>query len=250
MATLEAQSSTTYRIGNHTVPEDWPIVSESAGSFKEKLRDGFFTTYMSGDLILDVGYKGGFANPLPIFPHAIGIDLDYPGYDGITLPFANEGVDTVYSSHMLEHVIDYVTVIRDWHRVLRPGGFIVCIVPHQFLYEKRRVLPSNWNHDHKRFYTPGSLLREFEEALEPNTYRVRHLRDYDAFYTYEIGPDSHPGGGYEIELVVQKRPKPYWDLAGEPAAPVAPAAAGLSSDELPAHSSTPPAWRRLVRWLR
>jgi tetratricopeptide (TPR) repeat protein len=90
------------------------------------------------------------------------------------------------------------------------------VVPHQFLYEKRRSLPSSFNADHKRFYTPGLLLGEFEASLRPNTYRVRHLRDNDDNYTYEIGPGIHSGGGYEIELVVQKIIPPRWDLAGPP----------------------------------
>src|SRR5215467_2030686 len=102
------------------------------------------------------------------------------------------------------------------NRVLKSGGFIVCIVPHQFLYEKKTALPSIWNSDHKRFYTPASLLREFEEALVPNTYRIRHLCDSDDGYTYDIGPDVHSGGGYEIELVVQKIKKTVWVLAGSP----------------------------------
>src|SRR5205807_87939 len=100
------------------------------------------------------------------------VDLNYPNYDGVNLPFPDHSVDTVYASHVLEHVPDYVPVIRDWHRVLKKGGFVICTVPHQHLYEKKRNLPSRWNADHKRFYTPASLLREFEEALAPNTYRV------------------------------------------------------------------------------
>jgi hypothetical protein len=115
---------------------------------------------------------------------------------------------------MLEHVVDFRATIRDWYRVVRPGGFIVCVVPHQFLYEKRRALPSSWNADHKRFYTPAALLWEFETSLRPNTYRVRHLRDNDEGYTYEIGPEAHSGGGYEVELVVEKIRPPEWDLAG------------------------------------
>jgi SAM-dependent methyltransferase len=205
-----------HRIGRHDVPEDWSVVGETAGSFTSRLRSGFFAAYMAGDVILDVGYRGSFAEAKPIFPHAIGVDLDYPGYDGRVLPFADDSVDTVFSSHMLEHVADYVGAIRDWYRVVRDGGFIVCIVPHQFLYEKRWSLPSRWNGDHKRFYTPASLLQEFEAALEPNSYRVRHLRDNDADYTYSIGPDEHAGGRYEIELVIEKRPAPSWTLAGGP----------------------------------
>jgi len=202
------------KVGNHEVPEDWPVKGEAGRSFRKNLKTGFFSAYMAGEVIVDVGYRGGHDDAVPILPHAVGVDRDFPGYDGTKLPFADGSVDTVFSSHMLEHVANYPTTIRDWHRVLRSGGFIVCLVPHQFLYEKKQNLPSSWNTDHKRFYTPATLLFEFEISLEPNTYRVRHLRDNDEDYTYDIGPDAHPGGAYEIELVVQKIEKPQWNLCG------------------------------------
>jgi SAM-dependent methyltransferase len=204
------------KVGRYEVPENWPVKGEAGRTFSQKLNNGFFSAYLGGEVTIDVGYRGDFEDAVPILPHAIGVDLDYPGYDGKTLPFPDESVDTVYSSHMLEHVPVFWTTIRDWHRVVRPGGFIVCIVPHQFLYEKRRGLPSLWNADHKRFYTPASLLREFETSLPPNTYRIRHLRDNDEGYTYESGPETHSGGSYEIELVVQKIVPPAWALAGPP----------------------------------
>src|SRR5438552_11940763 len=195
---LERRMTGTVRLGQHEVPEDWPVTGEAGRTFKEKLSNGFFSTYMAGKVTIDVGYRGGHEEAVPIFPHAIGVDLDFPEYDGTTLPFPDGSVDTVYSSHMLEHAADYRATIRDWHRVVKAGGFIVCVVPHQFLYEKKHTLPSLWNGDHKRFYTPASLLREFETSLEPNSYRVRHLRDNDEGYTYEVGPEAHSGGGYEI----------------------------------------------------
>jgi SAM-dependent methyltransferase len=234
------------KVGRYEVPEDWPVKGEAARTFSDKLSNGFFSTYMAGEVTIDVGYRGAFEDAVPILPHAIGLDLDYPEYDGKRLPFLDESIDTVYSSHMLEHVADFRVTIRDWHRVLRPGGFIVCAVPHQFLYEKRRSLPSSWNADHKRFYTPASLLREFEASLQPNTYRVRHLRDNDEGYTYGIGPDAHSGGGYEIELVVQKIPPPEWDLAGPPD----PLQEGLPKEEVSRLTAERDAFsRECARWF-
>jgi len=200
-----AERSGQLRVGGFSVPFDWPVRGEIGKTFLLRFADGFFEKYMSGAVILDIGFKGGHDGAVPIFPHAIGVDVDFPGYDGIRLPFSDESVDTVFASHVLEHVIDYRLVIRDWFRVVRTGGFIVCLVPHQFLYERKLVPPSNWNGDHKRFYTPASLLREFEESLEPNHYRIRHLADNDFGYIYEgIPPEQHAAGCYEIELVVQK----------------------------------------------
>ena len=88
-------SAPIHRVGNHDVPEDWAVTGETAGSFVAKLRNGFFARYMAGDVILDIGYRGGFANPTAVFPHAIGVDTDYPGYDGVRLPFADGSVDAI-----------------------------------------------------------------------------------------------------------------------------------------------------------
>jgi ADP-heptose:LPS heptosyltransferase len=199
-------------LGRREVSTGWPVKGEPQKTFRDKLESGFFMMYMSGQVVIDVGYWGNHPDAVPILPYAIGVDHGYPGYDGLTLPFPDETVDSVYSSHTLEHISDYIHVIRDWYRVTKIGGFIVTVVPHQFLYEKRQALPSRWNPDHQRFYTPASLLREFEEALVPNSYRVRHLRDNDKDYLYQLGPDHHGHGGYEIELVIEKIARPNWDL--------------------------------------
>jgi SAM-dependent methyltransferase len=188
--------------------EDRPVGYESRKSFAEKCRSGFWARYVTGPAVLDIGFRGflGEDQPeaLPIMPGAIGIDLDYPGYDGMTLPFADESQDAVYSSHCLEHVPHYIQAIQDWYRVLKFGGHMITVVPHAFLYERARRPPSRWNPDHKRFYTPASLLAEFEQALPPNAYRVRHLADNDAGYDYGVPLDEHPTGCLEIELVIQK----------------------------------------------
>jgi len=122
-------------------------------------------------------------------------------------------VDCVYSSHLLEHVVDPGETIRDWYRVLRVGGHIVTVVPHQHLYEKKLEPPSRFNGDHKRFYTPGRLLAEFEIALQPNSFRVRHLKDNDRGHDYSIPPEKHSNWCYEIELVIEKIARVPWELS-------------------------------------
>jgi SAM-dependent methyltransferase len=181
--------------------EDWPAGGETGKSYRARLDSGFFGRWLAGPLVLDVGCGPG----KPVLPHAIAVDLGYPGYDGYRLPFETGAVDTVYSSHMLEHVDEPAATIRDWYRVIRRGGHIVCIVPHRDLYERRAAPPSRWNPDHNRFYTPAALLGEFELALYPNSYRVRHLADNDRGYDYAQDAERHPTGCYEIELVIEKR---------------------------------------------
>lgn len=187
------------------------VGEESSRTYNDKLTNGFFDKYMKG-FGLDIGYSGYIDGILPILPTAIGIDKDYPGYDGLILPFATESQDFVYSSHCLEHISHWYKTIKEWHRVLKLNGHMVIVVPHQYLYEKKYDLPSRWNDDHKRFYTPASLLKEIESALIPNTYRVRLLEDGDKDYDYSISPELHSSGQYEITLVIQKINPPTWHL--------------------------------------
>lgn len=186
------------------------VGTEARKTYAAKLRDGFIEKYLSGAAILDIGYQGYEKDVVPIAPQAIGVDLGYPGYDGRTLPFADNSQDAVFSSHCLEHIEDARSAIREWFRVLKNDGYLIITVPHQFLYERKLSPPSRWNLDHRRFYTTATLLIEIEDALEPNSYRVRHLIDNDLNYDYSVSPDRHSGGCYEIELVIQKIEQPSW----------------------------------------
>lgn len=203
---------------NDLFPVDYPAPGEAGRSYLERRNNGFLDRYCSGPVVLDVGFAG-YNNPdaKAAMPHAIGIDLNYPGYDGLTLPFKDGSVDTVFSSHSLEHIQSDLAVIRDWYRVLKQGGFIVCMVPSQALYEKKQFLPSRYNADHKRMYTPANLAKSFEDALEVNSYRVRHLRENDRDFNYDLGPDCHSEGCYEIEIVLEKIQPPSWKLIGDDA---------------------------------
>lgn len=186
------------------------IGHESAKTYIANVQSGFFDKYLSGCKILEIGHRGAEGTQ-PTIKHAIGVDVDYPGYDGIRLPFDEASQDAVYSSHCLEHIDDDVNAIRDWFRVIKIGGYLVLTVPHQFLYEKRKVLNHAFT-SHKRFYTPAKLVEMIEAALAPNSYRLRSLRDNDMFYDYSINPNNHAVGCYEIELVLQKIEPPYWGL--------------------------------------
>ena len=177
---------------------------EAAKNWPRRQREEFFQKYLTGDAILDIGYRGADPTSEPITDKAIGIDLDYPGYDGRTLPFPRESQDAIFASHVLEHIEDWAGALADWFRVLKIGGFLIIAVPHRDLYERKSGPPSRFNLDHIRFYTPASLLHEIEAALPVGGYRVRSLKDVDEGFDYAIPPPSHAVGCYEIELVVEK----------------------------------------------
>jgi SAM-dependent methyltransferase len=50
-------------------------------------------------------------------------------YDGRTLPFPDGSFDAIYSSNVLEHVIDFAQIQAELARVLRPAGVAVHCVP-------------------------------------------------------------------------------------------------------------------------
>lgn len=190
------------------------VGAESRKSFDDKVENGFWSRFITGPKVLDIGFKGalGAQGVVPIVEGAIGIDLDYPGYDGRTLPFGDNTRDAVYSSHCLEHIPDFIKSIQEWYRVVRMGGHIITVVPSKQLYERRWRPPSKRNASHMRFYTPAALLAEFEQALAANSYRVRHLKENDTGYDYDSSPDRPPAGCYEIELVIEKIRGPAWQL--------------------------------------
>jgi SAM-dependent methyltransferase len=180
-------------------------------TYQTRIESGFFDRYFSGPDILDVGFRGNNPNAVPIVPHAIGVDTDFPGYDGIRLPFGDGSQDTVHSSHCLEHIQDYKGALADWFRVLKVGGHLVVTVPHRWLYERKPTPTSRWGgNEHIRFYSAASLAAEVEEALPVGEYRIRLLRDNDDGFDYARTPDLPPSGCYELELVVQKIARPTY----------------------------------------
>jgi SAM-dependent methyltransferase len=173
---------------------------------RARLESGFFECYLGGANVLDIGYRGNSPDNQPIVPHAIGVDLGYPGYDGKTLPFEDMTQDAVHSSHCLEHIPDPIAALAEWFRVLRHGGYLVLTVPHQQLYERKPTPTSRWGgNEHLRFYSPASLLTELETALPLGEFRIRSLQDNDAGFDYGLAPEQPPiHCCYEIEVVVQR----------------------------------------------
>lgn len=48
------------------------------------------------------------------------------------LPFEDSSMDMVFSSHVLEHIPNQQKALEEIYRVLKPGGYHVCIVPVRF----------------------------------------------------------------------------------------------------------------------
>lgn len=199
------------------VDEQWTVDparsvgSEARKTIRERNASGFFRKYLSGVNVLDIGYRGADPENQPIVPWAIGIERDYPGYDGVTLPFGDLTQDAVHSSHCLEHIPNPDAALAEWFRVLKIGGYLVLTIPHQQLFERKPTPTSRWaGNEHLRFYTLASFTTEVEGALPLGEFRWRIARDNDADYDYSLPVTHFPEGCYEIEAVIQRIARPAW----------------------------------------
>ncbi|NJC70779.1 methyltransferase domain-containing protein [Planosporangium thailandense] len=81
-------------------------------------------------VVLDIGCGG-----VKQYPGNVGVDLlPASGVDVLAdlaygLPFADRSVDVIFAVHVLEHLIDFLALIDECHRVLRPDGVLHVLSP-------------------------------------------------------------------------------------------------------------------------
>ena len=179
---------------------DYAALKASAGD--GRFSEGQLATYLAGGATLKIGAE---------YAAAVADRADHP---------------VVLSAYQIQDIADYRGALQAWFARVALGGVLVVIAPHAFLYERQNALPSRWNPGQKRLYTPASLMGEVEEALVPNTYRVRYLGDQDTGYDYSAPAALRPAGRHEVAVVLEKIVPPSWGLSGLPSGRVARAPAG------------------------
>ncbi|WP_116090603.1 glycosyltransferase family 9 protein [Sphingomonas crusticola] len=146
-------------------------------------------------------YRDG---PLAEFLAASLLDLSQT--DVLPAPASQE---VVFAPYLLQDMADYRGALQRWFDGVRIGGFLVITVPHAFLYERQDSAPSRRRATQRRLYTPRALIEEIEEALVPNSYRVRWLGDLDQGYDYSA---TEPVGRHDVAVVLERIAVPAWDL--------------------------------------
>jgi SAM-dependent methyltransferase len=89
------------------------------------------------------------------------------------LPFRDGVFDAALCSDTFEHLVDPLALLGEIHRVLRPGGALLCHVPNEFSYKSlRQILRGNgicnrtffpgteeWDYPHLRFFSHRGFVR-------------------------------------------------------------------------------------------
>ncbi len=179
-----------------------PAEKETSKARGRRIRQGFFDKYFQG-AGLDIGHGGDL-----VVEGCRGWEIE----DGDAHELAGlmpESFDFVYSSHLLEHLADPARALRNWWRVLRPGGYLILYVPDRNLFEKKQSLPSRFSGDHLHFFlldeddppdTIGlvPLLRRELPGCE-----ILDARICDEGRTI-TDPNIYPDGEYSGEVVARK----------------------------------------------
>ena len=63
--------------------------------------------------------------------HARAREWPITDYDGVHIPFPDNSFDVIYSSNVLEHVVELDLLTKEMRRVLRPGGIALHLLPNR-----------------------------------------------------------------------------------------------------------------------
>lgn len=180
------------------------MAKETAKAKGRRIREGFFDKYFQGSGI-DIGYGGDL-----VVPNCRGWDVE--DGDAHELATVADGTyDFAYSSHVLEHLESPARALRNWWRVVKPGGHLILYVPERDIFERKRTLPSDISLDHKHYFlmdrddppdTIGLIpLIEKDLAGAEIVYRKICNAGFDPHRPLSFIADDVE---YSIELVVRK----------------------------------------------
>lgn len=105
--------------------------------------------------------------------------------------FGSQSWDAVFSSHLLEHIEDYKSALREWWRVIKRGGYLVLYLPHKSFYPN---IGEEWaNADHKHDFVPDDIVKAMQEIggwdLVENQER-NQWNEYSFFQVYRKRNDK------------------------------------------------------------
>lgn len=139
--------------------------------------------YLTVPLAVEARYSFGF----DFVASALSVFRTQPAYDprrlslaiavGDHIPLPNAHVDKLLCNHVLEHVLDDDAVVREFHRIVRPGGLVLLGVPLELSPQVRFLIKI------RRWLWPKARQLQLERAkpgqLVPELIGVQsHIRFY------------------------------------------------------------------------
>lgn len=167
------------------------MVTETA-----KIRD-IAKDFLHGEKGIDIGYGGE-----KILPHAIAFDMFIPGTnvgidsqdgfgDARRLPYPSQSFDWVYSSHMLEHIEETTDTLKEWFRVLKPGGIMFLYLPIESKYREYCAdvgVPRNYSH---KVNMSIPLLEASAKSINAKILKIGEHAEYSFMAVLEKTDDTH-----------------------------------------------------------
>lgn len=133
----------------------------------------FAKEVLKGDIIYDIGY----AKEEWKFPKAIGIDLK-DGNDAMN--FEGIPADGIFSSHLLEHLCDWVTALDYWTTKLKSGGMMFLYLPD---YSQKYWRPYS-NRKHMTYFEPKIIKDYFQASGQYHKIFVSGVDAYNSFTAF------------------------------------------------------------------
>lgn len=146
------------------------VQNKKEGVKKSKQRE-LLGTYMHGKSA-DLGCGNGKCDD-----SQIGVDIyPYPCVDRLHDTsdlwfFEDEELDSISASHHLEHLADPKKVLKEWDRVLKPGGTMAIIVPNGDFKGGKTIREES----HKHALTFNILRQLFKNVLGYKIIELKHI---------------------------------------------------------------------------
>jgi SAM-dependent methyltransferase len=131
---------------------------------------------------------------------AIRVQLLRVGEDG-ALPFRDGAFDAVIGQHVVEHLADADAALREWHRVLAPGGRVALATPNADYPDPAHFADA----DHAHIFSP----RELAEAAARAGFAVEMCYTLFPFLTRRRALRAIGVIGYRVF-----QHAPYWATRG------------------------------------
>lgn len=200
---------------------------ELSKSIQRRLHDANFATrYFRGDGI-DIGAGpdplGHYIELFPLISSVRAWDMK-DGDAELMTSCADEQFDFVHSSHCLEHMRNADVALKNWFRILKPGGHLLVIVPDEDMYEQG-IFPSTFNTDHKWTFTVfktsswSNRSRNLVELIPSlgetaDLIKIEQLTGSYRFTLPRLDQTQTPIGESAIEFIVRKRPQVEVEAGG------------------------------------